>query len=145
LDLSASEIRSVDEFPYRAAIAAGVKLVMVSWALYPTLDPRNPAGLSSTIIHDELRGRLGFRGVTITDALGAGALNAYGSFGRRAVLAAHAGADLLRCTTGTLNAETLPDGVEALEGLAAAIATHRLDRAYAEAAAARVFALRSGL
>ena len=143
LDLPASEIRSVDEFPYQVAISAGVKLVMVSWAVYPALDPRNPAGLSSTIIHDELRGRLGFRGVTITDALGAGALNAYGNFGQRALMAAHAGADLLLCTTGALNAETLPDGIDALEALAAAIAEHRLDRIYAEAAAARVIALRT--
>jgi beta-N-acetylhexosaminidase len=143
LALPLSEIRSVDEFPYQVAIAAGVKLVMVSWAVYPALDPREPAGLSSTVIHGELRARLGFRGVTITDALGAGALNAYGSFGQRALMAAHAGADLLLCTTGTLNAETLPDGVDALEALAAALAERRLDRTYAEAAAARVIALRT--
>ncbi len=58
---------------------------MLSWAVYPALDPRLPAGLSSTVIHGELRGRLAFRGVTITDAIGAGALNDYGTFGRRAV------------------------------------------------------------
>jgi beta-N-acetylhexosaminidase len=86
---------------------------------------------------------LGFRGVTITDALGAGALNAYGSFAQRALMAAHAGADLLLCTAGTLNDQTLPDAVNALEGMAAALADHRLDRSYAEAAAARVIALRS--
>jgi beta-N-acetylhexosaminidase len=143
LNQALSQIRSVDEFPYQSAIAAGVKLVMTSWAVYPALDPDLPAGLSSAVIHGELLGRLGFRGVTITDALGAGALNAYGSFGQRAVMAAHAGADLLLCSTGTLNAETLPDGVDALEALTAALADHRLDRPYAEAAAARVIALRS--
>jgi hypothetical protein len=28
-------LQTIDEMPYRAAIAAGVKLVMVSWATYP--------------------------------------------------------------------------------------------------------------
>jgi hypothetical protein len=62
---------------------------------------------------------------------------------RRSNLAAHAGADLLLCATGALNAQTLPNGVDALEGLAAALADHQLDRTYAEEAAARVIALRS--
>ena len=35
LDVSAAILRSTDELPYRAAIAAGVKLVMTSWAIYP--------------------------------------------------------------------------------------------------------------
>jgi beta-N-acetylhexosaminidase len=143
IDLPLAKLRAVDEFPYRAAITAGTLLVMVSWATYPALDPRHPAGLSSAIIHGELRGRLGFRGVTITDALGAGALNAYGSFGQRALAAAHAGADLLLCATGSLNTETLPDGVNALQALTAGLAGHRLDRHYAQAAAARVLTLRA--
>jgi beta-N-acetylhexosaminidase len=55
-----------------AAIAAGVKLIMVSWAVYPALDRARPAGLSSAVVQGELRGRLGYRGVSITDALEAG-------------------------------------------------------------------------
>jgi beta-N-acetylhexosaminidase len=143
LNLSLNELRTIDEVPYQVAIAAGVKLVMVSWAIYPALDPRLPAGLSSAVIHGELRGRLGFRGVTITDALAAGALAAYGSFGQRAVLAAHAGADLLLCSTATLNDSTLSSGIDALDGMVAALADGRLQRSYAEQAAARVIALRS--
>ncbi|HEX9032787.1 MAG TPA: glycoside hydrolase family 3 N-terminal domain-containing protein, partial [Streptosporangiaceae bacterium] len=98
LGLSANTIRNVDELPYKAAIARQVKLVMASWALYPALDTRYPAGLSWTIIHGELRGRLGFAGVTITDALEAGALRNFGSTGNRATLAAKAGMDLLLCS-----------------------------------------------
>jgi beta-N-acetylhexosaminidase len=41
LTLSTSTIRSVDESPFRAAIAAGVKLIMVSWAVYLRI-PRKP-------------------------------------------------------------------------------------------------------
>src|SRR5215469_14160126 len=60
LRLALSTIRAVDELPYVSAIAAGVKLVLVSWAIYPALDARFPAGLSPTIVRGELRGRLGF-------------------------------------------------------------------------------------
>ena len=51
---------------------------MVSWATYPAVDPRRPAGLSSIVVGRELRRRLGFKGVTISDSLGAGALARYG-------------------------------------------------------------------
>ena len=50
-----------------------------------------PAGLSTTVIQSELRGRLRYQGVTITDALEAGALAAFGTPAQRAVLAAQAG------------------------------------------------------
>src|SRR4030095_11119009 len=91
------ELRATDESPYPAAIAAGVKLIMLSWAVYPALDPDRPAGLSRTVVQSELRTRLGYTGVTITDALEAGALAAYGSPDPRAVLAAHGGVALSSC------------------------------------------------
>jgi beta-N-acetylhexosaminidase len=91
-------LRAVDEFPYRAAVSAGAKLAMVSWARYPALDQRLPAALSPTVVQGELQGRLGFSGVTITDALGAGAIDAYGSLQNKTMLAARAGMDALLCT-----------------------------------------------
>ena len=87
INLPASTLRAVDELPYRAAVKAGAKLAMASWARYPALDPRLPAGLSPTIIQGDLEGRLGFSGVTITDALGAGALAVYGSLPNKTMLA----------------------------------------------------------
>ena len=95
INLSLKELREVDMAPYRPAIAAGVDMVMTSWAVYPALDEQFPAGLSKKIIHGELRGRLGFRGVTHTDALEAGSLAAFGDAGRLGVLATEAGIDLL--------------------------------------------------
>ncbi len=81
LRLSQHSIRTVDELPYKAAITAGVKLVMASWAAYPALGSHRPAGLSSKIVQGELRQRLGYTGVTITDSMGAGALVRYGTAG----------------------------------------------------------------
>jgi beta-N-acetylhexosaminidase len=140
LNLSAAAIRGTDEFPYRAAISAGVKLVMTSWALYPSLDKKNPAGLSSAIVQGELRQRLGFRGVTITDALEAGALRAFGSTGHRSQLAAQAGMDLLLCS-----AQTADQGYLAMGALESGYNSHLLNQVAFKAAVGRILALRAGL
>ncbi len=145
LALRLSELRNVDEAPYRAAISAGVKLVMVSWATYPALDPSAPAGLSSRVIQGELRKRLHFKGVTITDAIGAGALSSVGSIGARSVRASQAGADLiLACGTapGTNSPQT---GLDAVHAIAAALTTGRLDLPQVHQSTLRVLHLRSSL
>jgi beta-N-acetylhexosaminidase len=140
LTVPLTTLRTIDEYPYQAAIAAGVKLVLVSWAIYPALDPARPAGLSPTIVGGELRQRLGFTGVTITDALEAGALQPFGTIGQRATLAAQAGMDLILCS-----------GQQATEGDQAKIALENgyqdgtLGQAAFQAALQRVLALKSSL
>jgi len=143
LTTPAASLRVTDELPYRAAIAAGVKLVMVSWARYPALDARRPAGLSPAVIGGELRRRLHFNGVTITDGIGAGALSGFGATGARAVLATGAGADLILCTGTDPSVNTPALGVAARDAIAAAIARGSLNRTAARAAAGRVLALRA--
>ncbi len=140
LRVSLSGLRTKDEAPYPAAIAAGVKLIMTSWAVYPALDARHPAGLSSAVIQGELRGRLHYRGVTVTDAIEAGALAAFGSFGNRAVLAARAGMDLLLCS-----AQNPAQGHAVVTALANALDKGQLNRTVFNAAVQRVTALRRGL
>ncbi|WP_371499944.1 beta-N-acetylhexosaminidase [Kitasatospora sp. NBC_00374] len=140
LPISLKMLRDVDEVPYPPAIAAGVKLIMLSWAVYPALDPTRPAGLSPTVVQQELRGRLGYQGVTITDAIEAGALNAYGNAGQRSVAAAGAGMDLLLCS-----ARSVAQGDQAAAALAQALDAGSLDRAAFTAAADRVTALRASL
>lgn len=137
LTASLSELRATDEAPYPAAIAAGVQLIMVSWAIYPALDATNPAGLSPAVVHGELHGRLGYQGVTITDALEAGALTEFGSFGQRAVLAAQAGMDLLLCS-----AQDPGEGQAVTSALASALDSGHLNSAAFNAAVHRVTALR---
>jgi beta-N-acetylhexosaminidase len=143
LGASLATLRSADETPYRSAIAAGVKLVMTSWATYPALDRQRPAGLSSAVIGGELRGRLGFRGVTITDGIDAGAVTPFGGLGRRAVLAASAGADLVLCVTTNPNDNTPAQGVRARNAIAAALGAHQLNRVAAQQSAARILSLRA--
>jgi len=140
LNVSLPGLRAKDEAPYPAAIAAGVKLIMASWAIYPALDASHPAGLSPAVIQGELRGRLGYQGVTITDAIEAGALAAFGSYGQRAVLAAQAGMDLLLCA-----AQDPAQGQAAVTALAGALDGGQLDPAAFDAAVQRAAALRNGL
>src|SRR6185312_4391063 len=140
LTVTLSKLRSVDEVPYPSAVSAGVKLVMVSWATYPALDSSHPAGLSPTIVNNELRGRNGFTGVTITDALEAGALSAFGSTGQKAVTAAGAGMDLILCS-----ARDPTQGEAATSALATALGNGQLDPTAFNAAVNRVTALRAGL
>ena len=136
-----TQLRAIDERPYKAAIAAHVKLVMVSWAVYPALDKNNPAGLSSTIVQNELRKRLGFTGVTITDALEAGALKNFGTTAKRAKLAANAGMDLILCAEGNfLQGNTARNALRS-----AFLASDPTAQAAFKAAVARVIALRTWL
>jgi len=140
LHVTLHALRTKDEFPYRAAIAAGVKLVMVSWAKYSALAPKTPAGLSSAIVNGELRQRLGFEGVTITDALEAGALRSFGTTRRRTTLAARAGMDLILCSV-----QRPSQGQQARIALANALSAGTLSPSVFNAALMRVVALRSSL
>ena len=140
LNVTLHNLRTIDEFPYRAAITARVKLVMVSWAKYRALAPHTPAGLSSAIVNGELRQRLGYTGVTITDALEAGALHWYGSTRNRAVRAVKAGMDLILCS-----AQKASQGQQARIAMANGLTSGALDQSVFTAALTRVANLRSGL
>lgn len=143
LNVSLNALRTVDELPFQAAVSSGVKLVMVSWAVYPALDPSRPAGLSSKVVQDELRTRLHFQGVTITDAIDAGSLKNYGGLGSRTIRAAQAGMDLFLCAPLTSQNKSQGDVVR--ESLAAAVVDGSLNTESMQEAVERVIALRYSL
>ncbi len=93
-----------DLAPFRAATAAGVPMVMISNASYPALDSK-PAPWSSRI-QSLLRDRVGFKGVTITDALDGAAATRSRTVQSVAVLAAQAGVDILLLTRGEASSAT---------------------------------------
>jgi len=136
IDTSLGTLRTVDAGPFERLIEGGVDAVMVSTAVYPALDER-PAAFSRPWVEGELRERMGFRGVSITDDLGTPAVAAFGSNRRRAVLAVEAGIDL------PLFSSTYSAGAQAAEGLLVAARDGRLDHAALRAAARRVLALRA--
>ena len=116
---------TVELVPFRAAISAGVKVVMSAHIALPGIDQGQvrPGTVAPNILTGVLRDSLGFRGLIVTDALNmAGVASAYGA--RAAVLAFQAGADLLLQPA---------DPVATINAMAAAvdrgeISTERLDR-----------------
>ena len=113
---------------------------MLSWAIYPELDPKLPAGLSPAIVGGELRQRLGFTGVTITDALEAGALQPFGTIRNRARMAAQAGMDLILCS-----AQKPGEGGQARIALDKDYGSGALSHPVFQAAVQRILALRASL
>lgn len=137
IDLSKQELRAVDEKPYAAFAAAGGELVMLSTAIYPAFSDR-PAAFTRAIATGELRKRLGFEGVSITDALETPAVEDFGGTARVAVAGARAGADLLLFAR-------LGPAERAWQALVGKLRAGRLDRGEFEAAAQRVLDLRAEL
>jgi beta-N-acetylhexosaminidase len=64
------ELRQRELVPFKALINQGIPMVMSGHILVPAIDPDLPATISSRLMRDLLRSELGFRGVSIADALG---------------------------------------------------------------------------
>lgn len=72
---SIEELRAEDLVAFQRAFDAGASGVMVAHATVPGLTAQNePASLSRAAITEELRGRMGFDGLVVTDSLGMGAI-----------------------------------------------------------------------
>ncbi len=125
-----------DLAPFRAGIKAGVPVIMIGHAQYPALGTGDvPASLSPAVyrlLHDT-----GFRGVTITDSLGMGAVNLRYDFPVAAVTALSAGVDGLLATDGN-------QAVRMRDAIVTAVRTGHLSRARLADAAARMTALAGG-
>jgi beta-N-acetylhexosaminidase len=94
---SLERLERVELAPFRAAIAAGVGVMMTAHVVYPALDPDLPATLSAAIC-TELRERLGFHGMLLSDDLEMRAVADTWPIAEAAVAAVAAGCDgLLVC------------------------------------------------
>ncbi|SEM28216.1 glycoside hydrolase family 3 protein [Streptacidiphilus jiangxiensis] len=98
-DASIEEIAATALPPFRAAMEAGVRVVMTGHLLVPAYDREHPATLSRAIIGDLLRGELGFDGMVVTDAIEMGAVADRYGLGGAAAGAIIAGCDAV-CTGG---------------------------------------------
>jgi beta-N-acetylhexosaminidase len=95
---SRAELDRSDLRPFRAAIAAGVPMIMASHALYPALDPARIASQSPLVLDGLLRRSLGFRGVVVTDSIEAAAVRRRSSVQVAAGRSIAAGADVVLMT-----------------------------------------------
>jgi beta-glucosidase-like glycosyl hydrolase len=111
--------------PFEAAVQASIPMVMTGHVLVPALepDPRTTATLSRAIVTGQLRERMKFGGVIVTDALEMVGATGLGSHGEVAVRAIEAGVDLL------LYSKLSPGPEEALAALQEAVRSGRLTEA----------------
>jgi len=135
IELPKAQLRALDEAPFAAFTAAGGDLVMLSTAIYPAFSDL-PAAFARPIATVELRRRLGFEGVSVTDALGTVAVADFGGPAKAGLAAARAGVDLLLFND-------LNSAEAGWKALLTKLRAHKLPRAEFEAAAQRVLDLRA--
>jgi len=134
---SLGRLRAVDLRPF-GRLAPTTPLVMLSTAVYPARSGR-PAALAHAWATRELRGRLRFRGVSVTDALDTPATARFGGAGELGIETARAGTDI------ALFARGYGTGDRAARALSSALRRGRLSRRAFERSVARVLALRARL
>lgn len=87
-------LSKTDLVPFKNAVKAGVKMIMMGHLNVPALDPSGiPASLSQKA-GSYLRSKLGFKGIVITDALNMGGIGRY-SEEEASLMALNAGVDIL--------------------------------------------------
>lgn len=94
--------------------------VMVTHIKYPAYDKENPASISTAIMHDLLRDKLGYKGIVVTDDLEMGAVNKYFTYEDLGYKAIDSGADLL------LVCHTLENQKRVFKGILEAVKTKKL-------------------
>jgi beta-N-acetylhexosaminidase len=129
---SRSAWESQDLPPFRSGIAAGASMVMSGHLDVRALDPGVPASFSHKVMTDELRGRLKFTGVAVTDAMNMSPAMKW-SPGEAAVRALAAGNDLLLMP---------PDIAKARDGILAGLQDGSLPRGRLVQAVTRILTLK---
>jgi beta-N-acetylhexosaminidase len=109
VSVSRATLETREFAPFREAVAAGARLAMSAHIALPAVTGRDdvPATLSRAVMTDLLRGRLGFDGASITDALDMAGVAGRNGFPDVAA-AIDAGVDLLLTAAG-------PDARERIE------------------------------
>ncbi len=94
---SQERIRRVELPPFKAAVDAGVKCIMVAHITYsdfPQMQGR-PATLDPYFIQNILRKEMGFKGLVFSDAMDMGGITHHYWSGEAAVMAVNAGVDMI--------------------------------------------------
>ncbi len=95
-----NRMTTVELYPFQMAIDVEVHAVMSAHISIPVLDPTPnlPATLSKPIMTDYLRGKMGFRGLIVSDSMGMGGITTLYPQDKAAVLAVNAGVDIILLT-----------------------------------------------
>ena len=128
---SRARMDSVELFPFARAIEAGMGAVMTAHISVPSLDGGvgDPSTLSSAVLTDLLRNEMEFDGLLFTDAMDMSAISRAHSPEEASVRAIEAGADVI----------LMPPSVErAVEGIAVAVESGRIDVSRIDASVRRI-------
>ena len=129
------ELEKQDLPPFRAAIDAGVPMVMAGHLVYPAVDPERPASLSRAAT-SVLRGDLGFDGVVVTDDLAMAGARGGGTVADAAVEAVGAGVDLLLISSAP------QDQADAYDAVVGAVRSGEIPRSRVEESVGRLLAVK---
>jgi beta-N-acetylhexosaminidase len=134
-------LREVELPPFQAAIDAGVRLVMTGHVGIPALtgDPKLPATVSRAVMHDLLRGEMGFSGTLISDAFDMRAISQGDTQIVDAIAALRAGVDLLLLPADPEVRQRIYDG------LCRALSRRLLDGHHLQPSQERILALKRWL
>ena len=131
---SRERLERIELVPFRAAIAAGVKSVMIGHLAVPALEPAAsdanlPATISPAIVTGLLRKELGYDGFVVSDAFDMGGITEHFDAGEAAVRAIEAGEDQV----------LLPANTDAaIAGVKAAVRGGRLSEARIDQSVRRI-------
>jgi hypothetical protein len=97
------QLAAMELAPFKALIDAGIESVMVGHLSVPAIDnrPKYATSLSEKAINELLKKEMGFKGITVTDALDMKAISNYFPKGEANVQAILAGNDML-CLPGDI-------------------------------------------
>lgn len=97
LNFDRKRLESLEIYPFKELINEGAPSVMVAHMNIPALDntPNMPSSISKKVVTDLLRNELGFKGLTVTDAMDMKGVKKFFPNGEADVMAIEAGHDLL--------------------------------------------------
>jgi beta-N-acetylhexosaminidase len=138
VSLDPASLAARDLEPFQAAVAERAPGLVISLALYSAYDAVTPGALAPAVVDGLLREELGFKGVAITDDLGAGAVKATYRVHDAAVAALRAGSDLIQVVSPA-------DQGRVREALLAAVESGEVSSERLAQAAARVLDMKREL
>ena len=106
LNFNRARLDSLEEYPFRQAVAAGISGVMVAHMNIPALDSTKnlPSTLSRPIVTGELKDSLKFKGLIVSDAMEMKGVTKYFPNGEADVRAFIAGNDILELSENSCRA-----------------------------------------
>lgn len=109
LPFTRARLDSLEMYPFREAISAGIAGVMIAHMNIPSLDSTKnlPSTLSRPIITGILKDSLAFKGIVASDAMEMKGVTKYFPNGEADLKAFMAGMDLIELSTNSKNAEKL--------------------------------------